>query len=126
MKLALLVYLASIVGSISFISSFILVLSITAISALGVVLAFNEGNETNQLQRYFKHLSFAAIVAGVTCTIVPSEKTLYLMAGAYVTEKIASDDRVQKIGNDVLAVIESKLAEIKTEEKKEPKADTEG
>lgn len=51
----------------------------------------------------------------VLSILIPSEKTIYIMAGAYATEQIASNERVQKIGSDVLQVIEGKLEKLKQE-----------
>lgn len=49
----------------------------------------------------------------ITCTILatllPTEKTAYMMVGAYATQKIAENDKVQETGGKVLQIINQKL-----------------
>ncbi|WOZ15071.1 hypothetical protein GNVKYODX_CDS94 [Acinetobacter phage vB_AbaM_AB3P2] len=61
-----------------------------------------------------KFLLIGPVVVALSI-LIPSEKTIYIMAGAYATEQIASNERVQKIGSDVLQVIEGKLEKLKQE-----------
>ena len=58
-----------------------------------------------------------AIIFALLSVLLPTERTVYLMTAAYATQTIAQNDRVQKIGSDVLEVVEKKLSEMKgTEE----------
>jgi hypothetical protein len=50
-------------------------------------------------------LSFAAFVL----IFIPSEKTAYMMVGAYATQKIAENDKVQETGQKILTIINQKL-----------------
>jgi len=54
-----------------------------------------------------------AFVVFLTCTtlltFLPSEKTAYMMVGAYATQKIAEDEKVQETGSKVLKLINQKL-----------------
>lgn len=58
------------------------------------------------------HAKTAFIVLMVTSTLLtflPSEKTAYLMVGAYATQKIAENEKVQETGSKVLTIINQKL-----------------
>lgn len=132
MELALLVYFASVVGSISTllgISSFVLffVSTIFIIVLLVCNLGVKEyGHETAQeLENEIKIKSILAksvkltiplaIIFALLSVLLPTERTVYLMTAAYATQTIAQNDRVQKIGTDVLEVVEKKLSEMKGE-----------
>lgn len=52
------------------------------------------------------------IILGVTSLLViaiPSEKTAYMMVGAYTTQKFTENEKVQETGKKVLKLIEQKL-----------------
>ena len=143
MKLAMLVYFASISESFAKAFGF---LSITLIFCLSVVMlmlpiiisewefisykkykySFDDREEIKNhndqvpenrklVKKWFFRASIFAGVCGFFAISIPSEKTIYIMAGAYATEQIASNERVQKIGSDVLQVIEGKLEKLKQE-----------
>lgn len=130
MKLALLVYLASISGQITVFFSIFGGVFI-AVYAWGVLYkmvtndVYDGQSETDSRKRNgavnFKNatnkFSIVGIVFIIVAILIPSEKTIYIMAGAYATEQIATNDRVQQIGGDVLEVIESKLSKMKEDSK---------
>lgn len=52
------------------------------------------------------------IILGITSLLViaiPSEKTAYMMVGAYTTQKFTENEKVQETGKKVLKLIEQKL-----------------
>ena len=132
MELALLVWFASVVDGISillWLSSFmLLVVSVVFVSTL---LAGNLGVkkyslDTDQkienelkiksiLTKSVKWTIPLTIVFALLSVLLPTERTVYLMTAAYATQTIAKNDRVQKIGSDVLEVVEKKLSEMKGE-----------
>lgn len=130
MELALLVYFASVVGSVSTllgISSAVLFLVSTAF--IIVLLVGNLGvkkyscDTDQELENEIKIKSILtnnikwtipfAIIFALISVLLPTERTVYLMTAAYATQTIAQNDRVQKIGGDVLEVVEKKLGEMK-------------
>ncbi|EXS25294.1 hypothetical protein J658_0040 [Acinetobacter baumannii 573719] len=125
MKLALLVYLASIAGNIATVLILFGVGLLIAIALMYVAIMWCDDCCSDDLveeakqraSNYTKPFLITAIVCFTIATFIPSERTFYLMAGAYATEQIASNERVQKIGSDVLEVIETKLTELKETEK---------
>lgn len=130
MELALLVYFASVVGSISTflgLSSFVLFCISTAfiISLLTCDLGVKKYSSDTEdalnhqlkikstLTKSIKWTIPFAVIFALISVLLPTERTVYLMTAAYVTQTIAQNDRVQNIGNDVLEVVEKKLSEMK-------------
>ena len=132
MELALLVYFASVVGSVStllWLSSFMLFSVSTAfivtllVGDLGVhkyswdtdQKLDNELKIKKILIKSVKCTIPFAIIFALLSVLLPTERTVYLMTAAYATQTIAQNDRVQNIGSDVLEVVEKKLSEMKGE-----------
>ena len=130
MELALLVYFASVVGTFSsLLVAFSFILLIISIVFVIILLAGNLGvneygyeteNKLNH-QLKIKYVLTKSIKLTIPLTVIfalisvllPTERTVYLMTAAYATQTIAQNDRVQKIGSDVLEVVEKKLGEMK-------------
>ena len=132
MELALLVYFASVVGGVSTllgISSAILFLVSTVfiiillVGKLGVKeYSYDTEEELENGLKIKKVLIKSvkwtipfAVIFALLSVLLPTERTVYLMTAAYATQTIAQNDRVQKIGSDVLEVVEKKLSEMKGE-----------
>lgn len=133
MELALLVYFASVVGTFStllWLFSFVLLVisvafAITLLTGdLGIKTRYGETEEMLSSQLRIKStltksvkltIPFAVVFA-LLSVLLPTERTVYLMTAAYATQTIAQNDRVQKIGSDVLEVVEKKLSEMKGED----------
>ncbi|MEG0407446.1 MAG: hypothetical protein RR623_01110 [Bacilli bacterium] len=130
MELALLVYFASIVGSVStFLSLFAFVLFFISVAFTIPLLVGNLGvkeyshQSEEKLENQLKIKSILtksvkltipfAIIFALISVLLPTERTVYLMTAAYATQTIAQNDRVQKISSDVLEVVEKKLSEMK-------------
>ena len=133
MELALLVYFASVVGSVSTLLCFLSFILSSVSTAFIITLLFGnlgvkqygetEEELNNQLKiksTLTKSVKWAipfAVIFALLYVLLPTERTVYLMTAAYATQTIAQNDRVQKIGSDVLEVVEKKLSEMKgTEE----------
>jgi len=132
MDLALLVYAISTLGSLHNVLGVLLFISTLAstgfgISVLTIMLETEEyswnldrsGNLKPEVAKVRKNIVHGAkwslAVASLTSAMLvflPSEKTAYLMVGAYATQKIAEDPRVQETGSKVLQVINQKLDEV--------------
>jgi nitrate reductase gamma subunit len=57
----------------------------------------------------FKYSLVATIIAGFANILLPSERTAYMMVGAYATQKVSENEKVQETGKKVLTLIEQKL-----------------
>ena len=132
MELALLVYFASVVGSISTLLGMSSAVLFAVSTAFIVTLLFgnlgvkqysydtdqgldNELKIKNILVKSVKWTIPFAVIFALLSVLLPTERTVYLMTAAYATQTIAQNDRVQKIGSDVLEVVEKKLSEMKGE-----------
>ena len=130
MESVLLVYFASVVGTFSgllgLLSFLLFSVSIAfvitlLIGDLGVKKRYGETEEelNNQLKiksiltKSIKWTIPLTIIFALLSVLLPTERTVYLMTAAYATQTIAQNDRVQKIGSDVLEVVEKKLSEMK-------------
>ena len=130
MELALLVYFASVVGTFSgllgLLSFLLFSVSIAfvitlLVGNLGVKQYLDETEEelNNQLKiksiliKSIKWTIPFAVIFTLLSVLLPTERTVYLMTAAYATQTIAQNDRVQKIGSDVLEVVEKELSEMK-------------
>ena len=123
MDLALLIYGISFAHSFSGLMIFITIVSLMAFIGLGMYRMFEcnaeswDGDKVSEKKRakaasVDKFLWRAVIVffiAVFTHVAIPSEKTMYMMVGAYATQKIAENDKVQQTGQKVLTIIEQKL-----------------
>ncbi len=140
MELALLVYFASVVGTFSGLLGLLSFLLFSVSMAFAITLLVGDlgvktryvvktryGETEEELNNQLKIKSILTksikwtipltIIFALLSVLLPTERTVYLMTAAYATQTIAQNDRVQKIGSDVLEVVEKKLSEMKgTEE----------
>lgn len=132
MDLALLVYAISTLGSLHNVLSVLLFISSLASIGFGIAVVSTvldpeeyswnldkEGNlkpkvaqSRKTTMRCAKWSVGIALAASGLLVLLPSERTAYLMVGAYATQKIAEDPKVQETGNKVLQVINQKLDEV--------------
>ena len=63
----------------------------------------------NFVASIFKYSIVATFIAGFANILLPSERTAYMMVGAYATQKVAENEKVQETGKKVLTLIEQKL-----------------
>ena len=130
MELALLVYFASVVGTFSGLLGLLSFLLFSVSMAFAITLltgnlgvkqySFETEDKLNSQLKIKKILTKSVkwtipltIVFALVSVLLPNERTVYLMTAAYATQTIAQNDRVQKIGSDVLEVVENKLSEMK-------------
>lgn len=63
----------------------------------------------NAVNRWWKTVGIVAAVVTFFNVITPSEKTMYVMVGAYAAQKITENDKVVAMSSKVLKIIETKL-----------------
>ena len=107
MTLVFLVYLAGVITSMSHFLGAIVV-STTILYSIYVLgyLMVNESNWKNR-GKFYKWPFVLLICCGIFKVFLPSEKTMWLMAGAYATEKVVESN----IGKQTLELVELKLQE---------------
>ena len=123
MDLALLVYVISVITSIKI--PLIIGTIVLGVSFIGLTIAkmvyvapsdydrkykLEEYTETkNAVNRWWKTVGVVVGVVAFVNVITPSEKTMYVMVGAYAAQKITENDKVISMSSKVLKIIETKL-----------------
>jgi hypothetical protein len=123
MDLALLVYGISVVSSIK--TPLIIGTLLLGISFAGLTLAklihvtpseydrkYNMDTYTSNkhaIDKWWKTVGITAIIIAFFNVITPTEKTMYIMVGAYAAQKVSENDKVVVLSSQVLKIIESKL-----------------
>lgn len=118
MELALLVYAVSLLEGITAMGTAGIVFSIClAVCALLYLLCMYETTHDKQERlkqwKTAKRIWWSAfgilLLCGVVKTITPTEKTAYVMIGAYATQQIATNSATVEVGGKVLKIINQKL-----------------
>lgn len=104
MSIVMMIYLAGVVDGLKHffvVSTFI-----------GVICAFsNSIFHVLEGGKFYKIIPIYTVVVGLFAAIIPSEKTVYLMAGASIAQDIAANPRVLQTMDKVFKVVDSKLDE---------------
>lgn len=95
--------------------------------SLGVVIGFiglmvlgessRAREDKESLTKTAKHLLVTAIALFTLSTMIPSEKTMYMILGSKITKNVISNPEVQKISDKVLTILNQKLDELVKERK---------
>lgn len=123
MDLALLVYGISVLGTISpllvAIFSFggVCLIILLMIRHIGLSYESWDSERTRKdkaekrpgADRCIRILGITLVVTTILMVFIPNEKTAYMMVGAYATQKVAENEKVQETGKKVLTLIEQKL-----------------
>lgn len=126
MGLMLFIYFAGFVSSFIFIIKIFLGLTIGVLLLSLYILVFelyasktNEGetkyNDFNKILKWMKGLLISIITMSILLIITPSERTMYIMAGAYLGQEIVTNEIVSDKLNKVNEIIDLKLNEILSE-----------
>ena len=130
MELALIVYLISVVSNLSGYITFFGIISIPIVIISTIVyfviksefeisidkcsddekkekLKSNRESSLTSFKKYIKISFILALLLNTFAVLLPSEKTLYIMAGAYAGQTVYESE----IGNKSLQLIEAKLDE---------------
>lgn len=114
MELALLIWVISILERLSALTG---LFSIFLFIVL--VLLLMAKTESVSVKNYWLWITGSACtLLLLVSTLLPSERTAYVMVGAYAAQRVAEDPKVQQMSGKVLRVIELKLDEYVTEAEK--------
>ena len=135
MSLALLVYLIYSISGLKLVISIITVLSFCVLFvSSGIRLAredyswyFDRAGKLKEdvkqfrsmIDKLIKYSFISLLVSAFLVAIIPSERTAWLMVGAYAGQKIAENEKVQELSGKVITIIESKINEYATEKGKQ-------
>ena len=110
MDLALLVYGISVFNSLGTTLAVIAFLTVIVlvISSIGYFTSYYP-SEVITAVKFWKYSAISLAIVLPFLIVIPSEKTMYTMVGAYAAQKVAEDPKVQQLSAKVLKVVEDKL-----------------
>lgn len=98
MTLLLLVYALGFIPQLTY-----LLYLLCAVSAVAfVVCIIRKLDLDKELPSWFKKCCYYCIAFAISITLLPNEKTAYLMVGAYATQQVVESDIAGKVGNKLL------------------------
>lgn len=110
MTLALIVYFLGMINSLQFI---LIMLLISSTIAIVVTAARNDIHADSGGPWGYKKWVVSLIASISLLVILPSERTAYMMLGAYATQEITTavihTDEAKNIGNNILKIIDNKI-----------------
>ena len=113
MTFAMMIYLAGVATTIQVVSIFT-----TLITAFGTVVLiathaadYHKEKTLAELKKWSKRLFIGCVVSTIVMIFTPSEKTLYMLAGADVAGQVQVADKTSPVLNKTLELIEQKLDE---------------
>lgn len=129
MELALLVYAISVLPNLATLAGLVCLIGLPILLVLLLLLFIElepslydtkEGAEYKLKKRktcvkWSRAIGVVIAISAVFAALLPSEKTAYIMVGAYATQKIAENVQVQETGRKVLTIIDQKLDQYITE-----------
>ena len=129
MELAFLVYVLGLISNFHIFLKFAVILLPVAMLIFGILLNidnwekitsyYNSMEEVKDearanIIRNFEYVKRLATVFAIACFLmitIPSEKTAYMMVGAYAVQKVAQDPRTAETSDKVIKLINKKLDE---------------
>lgn len=120
MTLALIVYLIGLTTTLQVVAGLLIFIGLLAI----FVIIMNNSDRRSitgyqDREKYpimkYKGWVFAVVISTCLLIITPTEKTAYMMLGAYATQEIAEavveNEEVKNIGHNILKIINDKIEE---------------
>ena len=104
MELMWMVYSISVLASLATVAILVFVLGI-GISLMVLLASHMDGFPFPGPKKVIA----ALVTSLVVIIIVPSEKTMYLMAGAYATQKVAEAPATKELADKIFVIINDKL-----------------
>lgn len=71
--------------------------------------------------KVLKYCSVATVILGMLIIFIPSERTAYMMLGAYAAQKVSQDPKAQEVGEKIMKIANAKLDQYVEEAMQEPK-----
>ncbi len=117
MSLALIVYLISVIPNFG-------QMCFAFMGFLTVVFAFLFfsglfDDDWEPLQKYYKKLAIVMFICGTFATLIPSERTMYVMLAAYGVQQVATNEKTQQILGSGVDILNLQLQKYKDELLKE-------
>ena len=117
MDLMWLVYLLNVVGNLSTIFVISSILLAAAVFATAIFfwmdngLPSSEDKETVRMVGLWKKLAITAAILSLLAVFTPDEKTMYMMAGAYGTQKVIESPQGKQMADKIMTIVNAKVDE---------------
>lgn len=127
MLLVFLIYLASFVSSLLIITKLFLVITlfIFMFSLFLIFLIYEDKSKedyknknSTKFYKWLKNLVISIVIMSSLIVIIPSERTIYLIVGAYIGQKVISDKNISDKLEKINKIIDYKLDDIISKYKK--------
>lgn len=115
MDLAILVYLISILKPIVVTCAALMFLSIVIVCIATIEAGVNCNMDSKSYIALRRWCIAGIVISGIGLMFIPSERTAYMMVGAYTAQKIATDPTVAKLNTKIIELVERKIDEYGTE-----------
>lgn len=107
MELALLVYIFDLLPTID-VLAFTLLVPLTMLACvIGFLYIIDELDIEDPAYKVYKNIRWVLLAAAIITLVIPSKQTLYLMAGAYVTQTVVTSET----GKRVVTILEQKIGQ---------------
>ena len=71
--------------------------------------------------KILKYSSISVVVFGLFTIFIPTDRTAYMMLGAYAAQKVSQDPKAQEVGEKIMKIANAKLDKYVEEAMQEPK-----
>ena len=119
MELALFVWFAGVVDDLSLLIGFIgfiTAMSLIFCSACAYLISDKDFNKPEIFKTKKWKFNLGVVFGLFLCLIsnlIPNERTMYLMVGAYMAQEIVTSDKFKNTSNDVYDIVNLKIKSIK-------------
>lgn len=111
MDLAILVYLISILKPIVVTCATLMFLSIVIVCIATIEARVHRNMDSKSYIPLRRWCIAGIVISGIGLMFIPSERTAYMMVGAYTAQKIATDPTVAKLNTKIIELVERKIDE---------------
>lgn len=115
MDLAILVYLISILKPIVVTCAALMFLSIVIVCIATIEARVHRNMDSKSYIPLRRWCIAGIVISGIGLMFIPSERTAYMMVGAYTAQKIATDPTVAKLNTKIIELVERKIDEYGSE-----------
>ena len=112
MSAAMIIYLAEVAQNLTVILVITLVIAGLGVAIGGIKFTCDyDKDEKVATLKFVRYAALVIILASIPLVFTPSKSSIYLMAGAKVTEDIVKSPEAKELGGKILKVINQKLDE---------------
>lgn len=114
MSLVSVIYLIELISNLGNLFCTLLIISVCITISLGFIFILSEGEFPTEsfAKIFFKWVSITVVVSVIFNTLLPSKKSMYLMAAAYAGEMVVNSNAFDETYGKLRSILNNKLDEI--------------